>query len=83
MACSLSVTGDVKVEHDWVDKVFTYRKRLDFKKVLLNADILLFYNSFPLFSKVVIMGVCMCVRAYTGVHKHICSPGRVENIKWL
>ena len=61
MACSLSVTGDVKVEHDWVDKVFTYRKRLDFKKVLLNADILLFYNSFPLFSKVVIMGVCMCV----------------------
>ena len=27
--------------------------------------------------------VCVCVRAYTGVHKHICSPGRVENIKWL
>lgn len=47
-----------------------YRKRLDFQKVLSNADILLFYNSFLLFSKVVIRSVC--VRPCVCLYIHIC-----------
>ena len=71
MASSLSVIGDEQVGYDllgWIQKVFMHRSGLAFNNLLSNADILLFYNSFPLFLEVVIRGaMCACVYAYARI----------------